>query len=218
MRKLILAGALALVLLATQAFGGTYGNMTLGAKAGLNIAKFNIDDIVKEASIDISNGKSILGFCGGAFLELPINGMISFQPEVLYTIKGGKETIVGCFGGAEETWNLSYIEIPVLFKAYLPMAPAVKPHLYVGPEVAFRVSATVEKKDLATGETLEEVIDGGATTDVGIVFGGGVAFPTMARTFSFEARYNVGLTNIDEEMDLWDMKNGVVSILAGVAF
>ena len=205
MKKLIVAVTIALVLLATQAFGGAYGNMMLGAKAGVNIASFHGDDVV--------NGKSIVGFVGGGFVELPINDMISFQPEVLYTMKGGKETEGG---DLEVTWNLSYIEIPMLFKAYLPMAPTVKPHIYFGPEVAFRVSGTWEWEEF--GETVEEDVEDVSNTDIGLVFGGGIAFPAMAHMFSLEARYDLGLTTIDDEDDPWDIKNGVFSILAGISF
>ena len=207
MKKLILAAAIAVVLLATQAFAGAFGNMMLGIKGGLNINGFYGDsDLDKETRLD---------FCAGGFVEIPISQMISFQPELLYTRKGAK--VAEKDWSSMDTWKLQYIEIPMLFKAYLPVAPAVKPNLYLGPEVAFRVAGTWEWEE--DGETIKEDVEDVADTDVGLIFGAGIGIPAMGHVVSLEARYDLGLSTLDEvEHEPWDIKNSVISVLVGIAF
>lgn len=205
MKKLIVAVALALVVLATQASAGSLGNMRIGVKGGLNINGFYGGE-------DLETG-SRTDFCAGGYVEIPINQTLSFAPEVLYTRKGGK---VG-FEEPLEKWRLQYIEIPMLFKAYLPIAPMMKPNVYFGPEVAFRVSGTWEWEE--DGETFEEDVEDISNTDVGLIFGAGIGFPVSTYVLSLEARYDLGLSVLDEaEFEPWEVKNSVFSVLVGIGF
>jgi len=203
MKKLIVAMALAVVLLASQAFGGGYGNMMLGAKAGLNIASIHGDDA--------EGWDSRVAFCGGVFTEFPINDMLSFAPEVLYTMKGATTN----FDDVDVTWKLSYIEIPMLFKAAIPVSGVVKPLLFAGPEVAFKTSSKLEGE--SEGVSAEVEFENVKSTDVGFIVGGGIGFPMMSRKASVEVRYDLGLVNIIDVEDA-DVKTGVVSFLFGIAF
>ncbi|MFH1219380.1 MAG: porin family protein [Candidatus Eisenbacteria bacterium] len=203
MRQLVAALALALVLVASQAFAATAGT-GYGIKGGLSIASVHGDDVESPDS-------RIVG-CFGGFIEIPINEMISFQPELLYAMKGAKYTE----GDREWTWKLTYIEIPMLFKINIPTSGAIDPFVAAGPEVAFKVSSKVEASDqLITIELDDEDVKG---TDLGIIIGGGIGFPMMNHRAMLEARYDLGLTTIDNSAWEADVKNNVISVLVGVAF
>ena len=204
MRSLVVALALALVLVASQALAG---GAAYGLKGGLSIANVHGDDAEGADSRTVG--------CFGGFVDIPITPMISFQPEALYAMKGAKFTA----GDDECTWKLTYIEIPMLFKINIPMSGAVRPFIAAGPEVAFKVSATWEGTE--NGIPFDEDIPDMAGTDLGIIFGGGVGFPFMSHTAMLEGRYDLGLTTLDdpEEGDEEDdVKNNVISILLGIAF
>ncbi|MFZ1946887.1 MAG: porin family protein [bacterium] len=200
MRSLVVALALALLLVASQAFAG---GAVYGLKGGLSIANLGGDDA---GDVD-----SRMVGCFGGFVEIPINEMISFQPEALYAMKGSKDEE----GENTCTTKLTYIEIPMLFKVNIPTSGGIKPFIAAGPAVAFKLSATWEgtENDVPFDEDIEDV----KGTDLGLIIGGGVGFPFMNRTAMLEGRYDLGLTTIVDVEDV-DVKNNVISVLVGIAF
>jgi hypothetical protein len=129
------------------------------------------------------------------------------QPEVLYTQKGAKYDE----GGAEATVKLDYVEVPVLFKGRFGSG-GVKPSVFAGPAVGFKVSAKTE----FDGE--EEDIEDVKGTDFGIVFGAGLDLAAGPGSFIIDARYTLGLTTLDDSPDPGDVKNGVWSFSVGYTF
>lgn len=209
MRTLLTALALALVLVASQASAAA-GPTVFGVKAGLSFANLGGDD--NFLGDDAPNSDSRTAGCLGGFVEIPINNMISFQPEMLYAMKGAKWSE----GDVEATLKLSYIEVPMLFKVNIPMQGQARPFLAVGPAVAFKTSA---KGELTYEDaTIELDVDDVKGTDLGMIIGGGVGFPFMNRMAMLEARYDLGLTTIDDSEDACDIKNRAISILVGFTF
>lgn len=207
MRTLLTALALALVLVASQAFAAA-GTTAFGVKAGLNIASVHGDDADDMLPV---GWDSRVAFSVGAFTEIPINGMLSFQPELLYAMKGAKATVED----VEITWKLSYIEIPMLFKVNVPMAGAARPFLVVGPEVGFKTTSKLAGE--GGGYSVEMDLENVKGTDLGMIIGGGVGFPFMNRMACLEARYDLGLTTIVDVEDV-DVKNNAISIMVGITF
>src|ERR1700743_975230 len=55
------------------------------------------------------------GFDAGVFAKLPITKGFSIQPELLYSLKGAKDTYNNFVqGSGEYRFNLGYMELPVL--------------------------------------------------------------------------------------------------------
>ena len=198
-RVLIAVLVTAVMVVSAQVFAAEYGSMKVGLKGGLNISGFHGDDA--------EGWDSRIGGCVGALAEFPINNMLSFAPELLYTMKGAKADI----GDEEVTWKLSYIEIPMLFKFAFPTGGAVNPMLLVGPEVAFKTSSKL------AGGDVEVEFDEAKSTDVGFIVGGGIGFPFGTHSGSVEVRYDLGLTNMVDVEDA-DVKNDVISFLFGISF
>ena len=205
MRTLVLALSLALVLVASQAFAET-GSTIFGVKGGLSMANLTGDDV--------ENTDARYGGCFGGFVEIPINQMVSFQPELLYAMKGATESWEVSGEDHEIAFKLSYIEIPVLFKINIPMGGNYRPCLLLGPEVAFKASSDVEYT--VGGSSIESEVENIKSTDLGMIIGGGVGFPMANRTAMFEIRYDFGLTTIDDSDMEADVKNTALSILFGI--
>ncbi|HYD90349.1 MAG TPA: porin family protein [Flavobacterium sp.] len=127
------------------------------------------------------------GFYVGALVDLAISDNFHVQPEVLYSAEGADEA------------GVDYIRIPVMAKYYIMEGLS----LQAGPEVAFKISA----EDDFTDEMTKSI-------DFGL--GAGAAYELPMGLF-FDARYNLGLSNISE-VDGFDMTNTGIMIGAGYRF
>jgi hypothetical protein len=66
------------------------------------------------------------GFDAGVFAKLPVTQGFSIQPELIYRLKGAKDTYDNFVqGGSEYRFNLGYVELPLppLTSKTLPLAP-----------------------------------------------------------------------------------------------
>ena len=184
--------ALALVLTGFGAVQASAQNFHLGLEAGANFDNF-IGTDVSASSLTSSR----LGLVGGAYLTLQFGSSFAIQPEVLYAQKGGQDT-------ASNTYQLDYIEIPVLFKLSLG-TPIVNPGLLLGPTFNMNI--------------LAKVVNGGASsditnvnqTDIGVM--GGVVVDIDK--FSVSGRYELGLTDITTASKV---QNGTITVLVGYSF
>jgi len=178
--------------------------MTFGVKGGLNMAKVTGDD-VEEADWK-------MGGVGGVFLTYAISEIFSVQPELLFSMKGSKET----FADTTYSYKVNYIEIPLLAKVYLPTEGKIKPHLFAGPAIGILLSAK------ATSDPGDEEIDfkdETKSTDFGFLAGAGVEYKMESGSVLFDVRYEVGLTTIDKgDGEAADIKNSAISFMAGYGF
>jgi hypothetical protein len=164
--------------------------INFGIKAGANFANFSGD----------LDSDGITNFHAGAVLELNIIPLFSVQAEGLFSSQGGKTTYDD--GGAvavAEDINLDYIAVPVLAKIYiLPERLSFT----VGPQFSFLVS---------DADTVLE------TKKFDLAASGGVELKVFAGLFA-QARYNVGLTNVNDGEGDFDVKNNVFQLSVGYMF
>ncbi len=204
-RSVFAVGTLALA--ASLALAGEARAQTpvrYGVVAGLNLAGATGD-------VDEVFPKSLLGFQAGGAVEFGLSPNLSIRPEVVYTMKGAKDTD----GDDEFRFKTSYIQVPVFVKYGFPTQGSVRPYLMAGPAVAFNMSCKLEL-EIGGNEESEDCEDEGldiAGTDFAAVFGGGVDIGA----FNVGVRYELGLTNIPDEDD-FDGKNKVLSFVAGYTF
>jgi hypothetical protein len=201
--------------LSTQVWAAGEGPM-FGVKGGVSIAKLRGDDAEDPGD---TNSSRLVGIFGG-FVDYPIGQMLSVQGELLYAMKGVKAKWTVGDDEYNGTTKLTYIEVPVLLKANIPMDGSVSPHVFAGPALAFKLSAEHETKGPGASATVD--LDEAKGVDVGVVVGAGVGFPMGPKMISVEARYNLGLMNafdkFEGETKEPDIKNSVISFLLGVGF
>jgi len=195
----------------------------LGAKAGVNFADVGGSDVsTLEAFIGAST-KSKTGFIAGAFAEFMIGNMFAIQPEVLYSQKGVKFEEQG----ATLKYKIDYIEVPLLFKVNIPIEGSkVHPNVYAGPAVSFKSSCKVSGEfgglsaDVdCEGQDIIDIFDDEIlikSTDLGLVFGGGVSFDVGGAEVGVDVRYNLGLSKVEDFDPPDDIKNKVISIMGTI--
>jgi len=192
---LAIAGSLALA-----PAGARAQEITLGAKGGLNISNLSVD-----APDDPDFGfDSQTDFLVGGFAQFAFGQHFAVQPEVFYSKKGARSRDED----PATTLNLNYVEIPVLLMTRLASRESpLYPILYAGPSVSFetRCQVTGEEDGVSVSLDCDDSLLGGelqtAKTDFGIVFGGGFEILYSRLTVQLDARYNLGLTNLNDAAD-----------------
>ncbi|MGD8494590.1 MAG: porin family protein [Gemmatimonadales bacterium] len=201
MRKLIVSGAAVCALAAAAQPALAQQNM-IGVKGGFVSADLNTSNV--EGTFDARTG-----FAGGAFLQVNVGQSFSIQPEALYVAKGSD--VDGNF-----EVKLSYLEVPILLQYHIPAA-VVSPRLFAGPSLAFEMSC-----DLAQGGVSITCDEGDTQTksaDFGLVFGAGVDVPAGPVVITFDGRYDLGATNIEDSGDPdTSVKNRSWQFFAGLGF
>jgi hypothetical protein len=205
MKKIIL------IAIAVLTFGFTYAQKAqFGIKGGLNIASQNY------SGDGAPSPSSMIGFNIGGFVDFIITDKFSIQPELLYSTQGSKFNMFVNDGGTdfntENTFKLSYINIPILFKYYA----SEKFSLEAGPQIGFLTSSKLEVK------VLKQTVTQDAKTmfeslDYGLNFGAGY---DIAKNISAGVRYNFGLANVmkTESGDNSKIKNSVFLLSIGYKF
>jgi hypothetical protein len=165
-------------------------NTDFGLKGGINLATWS------------NNGSGAayqnrLGFNGGLFARVPVTPQLSVQPEVVYSSQGTKYTV----GNQEHDLKLNYVNIPVMLQAN------VGGGLYAeaGPQIGFLVGTADKVGDVETDYFTTQDFK---KTDVAVGFGLGYS---GLSGFGVDARYNLGLTNINN-VGTNKIKNNVLQI------
>jgi hypothetical protein len=177
---------------------GTPGTMvaqaSLGIKGGLSFATL---------TNKLPDWKSRTGFAVGMALDLR-SGMIGLQPEVLYVQKG--VALDGTPSSSTTAPRLGYIDVPVLLKVTIA-APAIQPMFYAGPSVNFRLSCSFNGVDCK---------DATASTDYGVVLGGGVRLGGN-HGLTLEGRYTWGLKDVHDPGAGVKNETRTFLVLAGIS-
>jgi len=179
-----------------------------GAKIGLNFA-----NVSGTEADELQGHGTRTGLVLGAFMEYDFIPVLGIQPEVLYSQKGTS----GTMEGASYTMAVNYIEIPVLLKVNMPLAPGtpVKVDLYAGPDFAFNVAATTEAS-MGGNTSTQDMSDVTNSFDFNLAFGGGLGFNVGPTTLGFDLRYSLGTGTVDKSGG--EVKNGVFALMASVEF
>jgi opacity protein-like surface antigen len=198
-----------LALLALCTVAPASAQVNLGVCGGLNLASCDIDP--SEGALETSN---LTGFGFGGVLDYSMNGCIALHLEPMYLQKGTKAD----WDVFELEDKLAYLEVPVMLK-YSFGTREIRPYVIAGPTIGYLLSA----KGKVTGGGYsgeEDIKDETKSLDFGLAFGAGVSVPVSNHPIFLEARYAMGLTNINDDPDDpdTDVKTKGIQILAGITF
>jgi outer membrane protein W len=207
--------ALSAALIPSVAGAQRAGDITIGIMAGGNYSTVEQDPDPGDVEFDYKGG-----LVAGGFLGYQLTDMFSIEPQVLFSQKGAKVKGVGSTASLEGDIRVNYVAVPVLLKVWFPMSNSqVKPFLFAGPEVAFKVGCTAEGTILAvTGERDCDETNGEIKlkgTDFGLAGGGGLQFNAGTNVVRIDARYTWGLTDINDSGDNREIKNRAFSATIG---
>ncbi len=161
-------------------------HVNLGIKGGLNVYNINNDNGAKY--------DSKIGFNVGLLGHIHLAKQLALQPELVYSAQGAKFTT----GGVENKLNLGYINIPILFQYMFDNGF----RLEAGPQIGFLTSAKAK-----TGNVEIDFKDNLKKVDVGI--GAGIGYVHPATGFGVDARYNIGLSSINENSSVKSYNRGL---------
>jgi type 1 fimbria pilin len=170
MKVSIIATAVALL------FAGTASaqHVNLGVKGGVNIYNINQDG---------ANYDSKVGFNAGLLGHIHLAPQLALQPEIVYSSQGAKANILN----TDLKINLGYINVPVMLQYMFDNGF----RLQAGPQVGFLISGKQEINNVKT-----DIKDGLKKVDFGI--GAGIGYVHTPSGFGVDARYNLGLTDIND--------------------
>jgi hypothetical protein len=189
----------------------------IGINGGLNLGMLNGDD----ADLDNTDTDMRRGFTIGAFGEFVIFPIITLQPEFRFMQKG--ETVTSGNSLYRGTWKieLTYLEIPLLVKIYLPVEITTRPFVFAGPFVGANINANTDNIyevgpfNFDAGANLDEDIN---AIEGGVIVGGGVRHSFEKAMLSAEIRYSQGLSKTFDNSTFKDVFTGTISFLIGFGF
>lgn len=228
--KILVPALLSLALLLPDA-----GFAQIGIRGGINLTDFVGDDA---GDTDSKAGLNL-----GASFRILNFGPVAIVPEVYYAQKGAKRSFFTDPIGPESlndqttgeaTFDLPYIEVPVLLRVALPQLQdgRFQPYLNAGPVFAWNLDCTVEfeQQGLATdGEDCDSLQSEAAFEETvrdyetGFTIGGGtdiVVIPGHGG-LNLDVRYTRGLTRITEDPDggdAPDVTNQAFTVMLGYSF
>lgn len=169
----------------------------LGIKAGPNFAKVDVND-------PDATWKGRTGFHGGAFALIKLT-KIGIQPELLFSQQGSKVK----FNSQDYDANFSYVNIPVILKLYTVAGI----NLQAGPQFGFLTTAESDYNPLTNqpqnGADLKSAYK---KSDLSLAIGAGWDLPFG---LTIDARYNLGLSKIEDNPSIEATKNQVFQVSLG---
>ena len=200
----------AVVLLAALPLCST-AQISVGTRQGFSVSTLSkIGDLYDNVDLTTS-------YTGGVFALVPVKGNFTFQPELNY-IRKGRNSGTSLTANSEESKCLfNYVQVPLLARYTMPAAGgnSCRYFLNAGPYASALLNTSIK---LIDGSELndDKVTDNHSHTDIGLIFGGGLEFPVNKAKLSFDIRYDMGLTNLNDQPDGYRTKS--VSVAAGIRF
>jgi hypothetical protein len=165
----------------TSLESGSRGNWkdgyVVGAEGAINLASSNATGASREAK-----------FIGGVYVDWHLTEAIALRPELLYL-----------------SLSPDFLALPIMGAWKFDTGTMVKPYVFAGPEVAFRIGSNPVGGGV---KTLNFSIDAGAGLDVEI---------TPQFLLGMNARYAFGLTNIADTAGA-DVKTRSIYLLASAGY
>jgi Outer membrane protein beta-barrel domain len=170
--KIKLTTAIIAILFALTAMAQS---VNIGVKGGVNIYNINNDNNAKyDAKV---------GFNVGLLGHIHLAKQVALQPELVYSAQGAKYTSAGI----DTKLNLGYLNVPLLIQYMFDNGF----RLQAGPQIGFLLAAKAK-----TGDVEIDIKDNLKKVDFSI--GAGIGYVHPASGFGVDARYNIGVTNINE--------------------
>jgi hypothetical protein len=160
-------------------------HVNLGIKAGLNLYTIHSDN-----NADY-NTKA--GFHAGLIGHIHLAKQFAMQPEIVFSSQGAKYTSAGVVTKIQ----LGYVNVPVMLQYMFDNGF----RLQAGPQVGFLINAKAETNNVSA-----DIKNNLNTIDFAL--GAGVSYVDPASGFGIDARYNLGLSDINDNSPVKSTNRG----------
>ena len=162
---------------------------------GVNFANVtNGDQVFAEPGITVDS-KTRTGFVAGVGVLFALSPRFGIGTGGYYSQQGVGLTLSDGASSADATLELDYIQVPLTLGVSFPTSGAITPHLFAGPMIGFNATCKVS----SSGSSEDCPSDTVNSTDVGVLFGGGLGFRAGTGMFVVNAYYDLGLTNVQKD-------------------
>ena len=208
-------------------------DVKFGVKAGVNFAGMSDVElsVLGVSQTALQNDGMSIGYHIGIFTNISFSDFIGFQPELLFSMQGGKHTLNRLVIGIIEIDGIPYLDAKVNYQfgyLSLPLLLEIKPvanlGILFGPQVGYNVirKATVSAdvyKETISGSDFENDFFELNKIDVGAAFG---LQYMITENLQIGARYYHGLTDGFKSdaglLNLKGLKNNVFQVSMGFVF
>lgn len=144
----------------------------------------------------------------GGLVRLDLHESFAVQLEAWYARKGSGARYPGA--GSAGDFKLTYLQIPLLAQLMAPLSAdaRVSPHLFAGPSISFELSCKIS--GTITGIRVNDDCDAPdlglerKSTDIGLIFGGGIEIQAGPGTVLVDGMYDLGLKNLNDDPEAPD--------------
>lgn len=172
---------------------------SIGIKGGPNFASIDTKATAGE------NYRSRTGFHGGAFALIKLT-KIGIQPEFIYSKQGTKFKL----NAQDYEANFDYFNVPIVFKLYAIGGLNVQ----LGPQFGFLSGVDGEAVRIENGQSniMSVAKEHYKSSDLSFILGAGWDLPFG---LTLDARYNIGMSRIQDNPMLEATKNQVWQVSVG---
>ncbi|MFT5238716.1 MAG: hypothetical protein ACI840_001495 [Ulvibacter sp.] len=145
---------------------------------------------------------SSVGFQAGGFAGMKLGEKTGLQADILYSKQGS--AIAFTDGSADEKFDLTYVNLPIVFKYYISESFNIQ----AGPQVGFKISDGIDTSTISGAQKAKSL-------EISGVIGVGYELPSGLRV---EGRFNAGLTELLEPISPAAQipgKNSVITLTVG---
>jgi hypothetical protein len=210
----------------------TAGELTVGLKTGLTLGNLSTDNRMDVGSysagysIGAAANFDVTDFLGVSLDVQYLNVSVSnVEPDYFYSLENSVFTdkIVN------SSIRSSLLSLPLTVSYVLPQTQGgISPRIYAGGDVSFNLQTqslnTYSKSLLLTDvytteyESMGERVSG---TDFGLIFGTSLVIPGDGFVYTFDARYRMGLSDINETQSVYvnsKLNRNYFSVMVGIAY
>lgn len=173
----------------------------IGLRAGQTVSTFqgNTGAVTRGGALDAGSRR---GLHVAGFVSIPLNDVFALRPELMYVQKGASVDDTRAFGtgpggpiAVREDYKFSYLQLPLLLEARLPVGRAVRAHLLLGPSIGANLQAHIERNEEVVTEAIPEsevhAVEVGVTTGLELGYRLG-----EAGTAVLGAHYDLGINQV----------------------
>ena len=177
-----------------------------GLHGGINMARLLAKEFTGTADPGTKNKTS---YHVGAFVNIPLGGMLKLQPELVFSSQGAKMEETATAGGTTRNYSyeedLDYVNLPVMLQLQTIGGFFVE----TGPQFSYLIDA--KQKGMSPISTIEETDLDPFRDNFDIGWGLGVGYLSRIG-LGAHARYNYGIRNIVQENDtnVGELRNSVL--------